>query len=151
MTAHDIMTPHPTAVTRTDSIRHAAELMAQIDVGALPVVDSHDNNQLVGIITDRDIVIRHMAKGGGRDCRVGDHMTARDVQYVHAYTNVQDVLGRMKHGQFRRVPVVDGDDHLVGMISLADVARHNGHDVQAVGEALKEISTPHHLQVQVPA
>lgn len=149
MIAHDIMTARPTVVFRNEPIRRAAQLMAQLDVGALPVVDDEKNGRLVGIITDRDIVLRHVAMGGSADCCIGDHMTARDLRMVHPDTDVQDVIGRMSRDQIRRVPVVDDDHRVIGIIAQADIARRLGsRSPNVVGEVLEEISTPHTLQMQ---
>jgi CBS domain-containing protein len=147
MLAFEVMTASPTTVSGADSIQRAAQLMAQIDVGALPVVE---DGKLAGIITDRDIVVRHTAHGESRDCRVSDHMTVRDIQVVHPMTDVNDVIGRMEHYQVRRIPVVDDTGKLVGIIAQADIARHLIRpDVYKLGELIAGISTPHTLQLQM--
>ena len=122
MKAKTIMTKYPVVVAADDTIRHAAQLMAQIDVGALPVVDHCRSGRLVGMITDRDIVVRHVARGG-RDCCVKDHMTTHNIEFVHPDTDVRDVLGRMGHEQVRRIPVVDDDRVVVGIISRTDIEK----------------------------
>lgn len=146
MKAFEIMSASPSVVAPGDSIQRAAQLLAQIDVGALPVVD---NGTLVGIITDRDIVVRHTAHGESHDCRVSDHMTARDLQAVHPMADVNDVIGRMERYQIRRIPVINDAGSVVGIIAQADIARHLAHhDANRLTELVAGISTPHTLQLQ---
>lgn len=149
MRAFEIMATQPAVIGQSEPIARAAAVMAQLDVGALPVVDDYVNRRLVGIITDRDIVIRHEAKGGSKDCCVSDHMTQRDLEVVHPDADVHDVVGRMRRLQLRRLPVVDRDERIVGIISQGDVARHMAvREPVLVAEMVSEISTPHQLELQ---
>lgn len=150
MNAQDIMTAPPIVVAASEPLHRAAELMAQFDVGAIPVVDSHRDSHLVGMITDRDIVIRHFARRGTCDCCVKHHMTARDIEFVHPGSDIHDVVGRMQRAQVRRLPVVDANGVVVGMIAQADIVRHFARrDSNLVAHLLHEISVPHALQIQV--
>ena len=92
--------------------------MSQTDVGVLPV---SDGDRLVGMVTDRDIAIRAVAVGKGPDSTVGDVMTA-DVNYCFDDDDIEDVCENMADQQVRRLPVVDRDKRLVGIVSLADFA-----------------------------
>jgi CBS domain-containing protein len=149
MIALDVMTAEPTIVTRHETIRKAAELMARFDIGALPVVEDRQSKIPAGIITDRDIVVRNVAMGCTRDACVGDHMTARDLCTVDPSTDIADVMTRMAHDQIRRVLVVDNSGGLLGIITQGDLARHVAvRDAPAVAQMLREISTPHSLQLQ---
>lgn len=123
-------------ITNPDqTIQQAALMMASLDAGVLPVAD-HD--RLVGMITDRDIAIRGIAAGKGPDARVRDVMTA-DVKYCFDDQDVGDVTRNMGDIQVRRLPVVDREKRLVGILSLGDIAVTSGGD-DAAGEALKGIS-----------
>lgn len=147
MLVSEIMTSKPAVVCSREPIRCAAELMAQFDIGALPVVDNYDERRLIGIITDRDIVVRHVAPGGSRDCTVDDHMSSNDVKAVRPDTDVRDALRVMGASQIRRMPVVNESGAVVGMIAQADIARRLGRVFPiAVEELLEEISTPRILQ-----
>jgi CBS domain-containing protein len=149
MIARDVMTPSPTTIVASEPISRAAQLMAQFDIGALPVIDNHQDRHLVGIITDRDIVIRHVAKGGSRDCCVSDHMTASNLHVTRPDTEIHDVIRVMAHDQVRRMPVVDDDKRVIGVIAQADVARQLGFtEPQVVGDVVEAISTPHYLEVK---
>jgi len=119
-----------------ETIRQAARLMAGLDAGALPV---GDNDRLVGMITDRDIAIRGVAEGKSPDTRVRDIMTS-DVKYCFDDQDIADVARNMGDLQVRRLPVVDRNKRLVGILSLGDVAVTTADG--GAGEALSSISRP---------
>jgi len=118
------------------SIREAAKMMADIDAGALPV---GENDRLVGMITDRDIVVRAVAKGRGGDATVADVMS-REVLYCFDDEELNDVARNMGNTQVRRLPVVNRDKRLVGIISLGDLARNE--EPTTIGRAVSHVSAP---------
>ncbi|WP_029010085.1 CBS domain-containing protein [Azospirillum halopraeferens] len=118
------------------SIRDAARMMADINAGVLPV---GENDRLVGMITDRDIAIRAVAQGKGPDAKVRDVMTA-DVRYCFDDDDVESVARSMGDNQVKRLPVVNRDKRLVGIISLGDLATRHGAD--AAGKAEAGIARP---------
>ncbi|MEZ2126228.1 MULTISPECIES: CBS domain-containing protein [unclassified Sinorhizobium] len=118
------------------SIRDAAAIMAEIDAGAVPV---GENDRLVGLITDRDIAIRAIARGKGPDAKIADVMTA-EVKYCFEDEDVDDVLQNLADQQIRRLPVVNRDKRLVGILSLGDIAMTSGDG--AAGSTLADISRP---------
>lgn len=137
MKVSEVMTPQVELAGPGDSIQQTAKVMARIDSGVLPV---GENDRLVGMITDRDIAIR--AVGEGRDpkqTRVADIMS-REVKYCFDDDDVEDVAENMSELQVRRLPVVNRDKRLVGIVSLADIARK--HKLRETGEALQGISRP---------
>jgi CBS domain-containing protein len=143
MKAREIMTDNLECVTREDSLRVAAQRMRDADVGSLPVVDDRGTMRLVGLITDRDITIRHVAEEGAQDagsCRVGDHMTGDRLHTVAPDDDVRDVLRTMKTEQVRRIPVVEGH-RLVGIIAQADIATDDFRDADK-GDVVEKISEP---------
>jgi CBS domain-containing protein len=140
MKARDIMTPDPECVTRDDSLQRAAEIMRDVDIGAVPVVADRSSKKLVGIITDRDITVRHVAGDNRGECRVGDHMTSGRLFTVSPDDDTSRVLDRMKSEQVRRIPVTEGD-RLVGIIAQADIATE-GFDDEVTGEVVERISEP---------
>jgi len=124
-------------VTPDTTLRDAAQLMARIDTGVLPIVE---NDRLAGIVTDRDIVIRAVA--AGRDpaiTPVRDVMSA-EVKYVYDDEEIRDVAETMADLQLRRLPVVSHDRQVVGIVSIGDLARDERP--RKVGEALQGISRP---------
>jgi predicted transcriptional regulator len=143
MKAREVMTPMPTVVTAGEPIGRAAEIMDHIDVGLVPVVDSYTDMHPVGVITDRDIAVRHVARGHGPDCTIESHMTKGSLGLVRPDDHVHDVIGRMKHDQLRRMLVVDHMHRLVGVIALADIARKVGPVEPSEAEKLlEEVSMP---------
>lgn len=118
------------------TIQDAAKLMAEIDSGALPVADG---DRLIGMVTDRDLAIRAVAQGKGPQTSVREVMSP-DVKYCFDDEDTQEVAHNMADIQMRRLPVVNRDKRLVGIISLGDLATSEG--ARPAGEALKGISEP---------
>jgi CBS domain-containing protein len=119
-----------------DSMQQAAQAMDELNVGSIPVCDG---KQLIGIVTDRDIAVRGVAQGRPLQTALQDVMTA-DVRWCFEDQPLDDVLQRMGDAQIRRMPVVDRDQQLVGMLSLGDVADKAPRG--SAGAALGEISEP---------
>jgi CBS domain-containing protein len=118
-------------------LRMAAGIMAEIDAGSLPV---GQNDRLVGMVTDRDIVIRGVARGKSADATVGEVMT-RDVSYCFEDEDTSEVAHNMADLKIRRLPVLSRDKRLVGIVSLGDIATRDGSRDDA-GKALSAISEP---------
>jgi CBS domain-containing protein len=136
MKISEVMTRDVRVASPDQSIRDAARLMAELDAGALPVGE-HD--RLVGMITDRDIAIRAVAHGKPPETRVRDVMTD-DVKYCFDDEEVDSVADNMGEVQLRRLPVVNRDKRLVGIVAIADIAA--GEQPEVVGEAVSGISQP---------
>ena len=131
----DFMTRNVQVVRPDESLQRAAQVMDELNVGALPVCDA---SGLVGMITDRDITVRAMAAGLPADTRVADVMTDR-ARWCTGEQSVQEAMQQMAEVQIRRMPVVDAEHRVVGIVSLGDLAtRHQGH----VAAALRRISDP---------
>lgn len=134
MKVRDIMTSEPSTLTPQSTLGEAATLMKQEDCGSLPIMDG---GRLVGIVTDRDIVVRAIA--GGKDpktSKVSEIMSADPVT-VSPDTSVDEVQRIMSERQVRRLPVVE-DGRLVGIVVIGQIA-HSDHP-EDVGETLKEVS-----------
>ncbi|MGY4642655.1 CBS domain-containing protein [Cellulomonas sp. URHB0016] len=116
-TVADYMTPHPTVVEVTDTLRAVAQTMATQDLGSLVVAE---NGDVVGIVTDRDLVVRGLAEGVGLDAPVGQLATSRLIS-VGPDDDVATVVDLMRQNAVRRVPVVDGGQ-AVGIVTLGDLA-----------------------------
>ena len=138
MKARELMTANPECVTAEDTLQRAAQIMRDSDVGAVPVVESRESMRLTGLITDRDIAIRHVAEGHKAEDQVRAHMTSGKLRTVGPDDSADDVLNAMREGQVRRIPVVEGD-RLVGIIAQADVATEGVGD-RKVGETVEQIS-----------
>lgn len=136
--AAEIMTRTVKAVTPDSSIREVAQIMRDENTGVVPVVDQ--NHQLRGLVTDRDIVMRSIPEGlDPMNMRAADLMT-EDVEAVTPDESLRAVVDLMGDKQVRRVPVVDENDRLVGIISMADVATRADYD-EDLQDALEEISS----------
>lgn len=136
--AHDVMTRNPRTVMPSTSLKDAAMMMRDEDTGILPVCD--ESGRLNGVLTDRDMVVRAFAfdKIPGQ-MRVSDIMSD-DVEAVTADESVHDILELMGRKQIRRVPVVDRDDRLIGIISMGDIARKADTD-EELQDALHRVSS----------
>jgi CBS domain-containing protein len=134
--ARDVMTRNPDCVSERDSIRDVARIMKDTDTGIVPVVEG---KKIVGLITDRDIVVRGLADGKDlTTASVGDVMT-RQVKSVREETPVDEVLNVMTSAEIRRVTVVNANNELVGIVSIGDISKHTRQDNQ-VGKAIEDIS-----------
>jgi CBS domain-containing protein len=140
MKCSEVMTREPACCEPGDSVRRVAEVMKREDVGSVPVVESKDSRRLVGIVTDRDLVVKVMAGGGSPDATVRDAMTANPTA-VSEDDDVQRAVSAMKERQVRRMPVVDRDGRLTGIIAQADVATRVNRD-ETTGELVEAISEP---------
>jgi CBS domain-containing protein len=140
--ARDIMTDSPAVVTADTTARDAARMMQDNDCGSLPVVESRDSMKLIGMVTDRDLALRILGRGQDPNTPVREAMT-KNVSSVKADDDLDAVERVMSGQQVRRVPVVDGQDRVIGIIAQADLAR----ELKAVGHkdfsrVVEKISQP---------
>jgi CBS domain-containing protein len=131
----DVMSTRPRCVSPDTPVTEAAELMESEDVGSLPVLEG---DELAGMITDRDILIRAIARGKDPRGMPVREVSTRDVVAVRGDEDLSEALKLMASHQVRRLPVVDESNHLVGVLAQADVAREARE--KAVGELVEEIS-----------
>jgi CBS domain-containing protein len=137
MRVNQAMTSDVRIANPNETIREAARAMAEIDAGVLPV---GENDRLVGMITDRDIAVRAVAAGKSPDTPIREIMSA-DVCYCFDDQDIRDVAANMGDIKVRRLPVVNRDKRLVGILSLSDMALAGGQDKQTT-EALCGICEP---------
>jgi len=133
----DVMTKDVETINPNDSLRDAAERMRTLNVGPLPVCEG---DTLMGIITDRDIVVRAVSQGmDPNTTRVSEAMTD-EVEYVYEDDDISTVVSKMKEAQVRRILVVNHDKKLVGIIALGDLSEEM--NTQEAGQTLESISEP---------
>jgi len=144
MKAHDIMTVDPEVVTPDQRLTVAAQIMRDCDVGIVPVVTDPISKTLIGLITDRDITVRHVAEDHREGCTVGAHMTRDNIATVRESDDSTDVLEAMKRWEVRRIPVVNDRGSLVGVIAQADIAVQRDIPRAEVADVVKTISEPAH-------
>ncbi|HEV8687006.1 MAG TPA: CBS domain-containing protein [Gaiellaceae bacterium] len=133
----DVMTRGVRSVRPSHSVAEASELMRDEDVGSLPVVEG---GRLIGIVTDRDIVVRAVAERRDPQTVTVDEVASRDLVTVEPEQDLDEALALMARRQVRRLPVVEEDGQLIGMLAQADVALEAKE--KKVGEAVEEISMP---------
>jgi len=136
MKIRDCMSSDVHLVNPGDTIQSAAAMMAEIDAGAIPV---SEDDRLVGMITDRDIAVRAVAAGQGPDSLVEEVMS-HDVKYCYEDEDTEHVLANMGDIQVRRLPVLNREKRLVGIVSLGDLAMTGAR--AKTGQALGDISRP---------
>ena len=139
-TVADVMTRDVRTLSPNDSVVDAARCMDELNVGVIPVCDGE---KLVGMVTDRDIVVRGVAQRGElKDLKLADVMSGH-VRCAKEGDDVEQVLGEMAEAQIRRLPVVDGNQRLVGIVTLGDIAAKNPEgDEMEVAASLGDISSP---------
>jgi CBS domain-containing protein len=133
----DVMTARPRCATPETTLTEVAELMEAEDVGAIPVVDGE---RLLGMVTDRDIVTRAIAKGKDPRETTAAQIASKDLVTLEPDQDLSDALKLMAQYQVRRLPVIEDDDRLVGVVSQADVALEAKE--KSTGEMVEEISKP---------
>jgi len=134
MKISDVMTREVQTIRPDQSAQDAARFMLKAEAGSIPVTDG---DRLIGMITDRDIAVRGVAKGYGPDTPVRELMSD-DVICARADDSVEDVASRMSEAQVRRLPVIDQDERLCGIVSLGDLSRES--DTGTAAQALEGVS-----------
>ena len=138
-TVSEVMTRGVRSLSPSDTMLAAAQAMAELNIGVIPVCDG---GSLVGMVTDRDIVVRGVARAlDGNNTRLSELMSA-NVRCATEHQDVEEVLSTMGDSQIRRLPVVDGNQKLVGIITLGDIAAKDRGDELDVAESLADISSP---------
>jgi CBS domain-containing protein len=135
MKVSDAMTSQVSTAAPTDTVRKVAQVMAHVETGAVPIVE---NGKVVGLVTDRDIVLRVVAEGRSFDSPISEAMSEGEVQSVREDDILADATAKMASHQIRRLVVLDEAGKLTGILSLGDVAKDYG--AKQVGKTLEEIS-----------
>ena len=135
MKVSDAMTSQVSTAAPTDTVRKVAQVMAHVETGAVPIVE---NGKVVGLVTDRDIVLRVVAEGRSFDSPISEAMSEGDVQSVREDDILADATAKMASHQIRRLVVLDEAGKLTGILSLGDVAKDYG--AKQVGKTLEDIS-----------
>jgi CBS domain-containing protein len=135
----DVMTDNPVYALPDDTVEKVAQLMKKEDIGPVPVVDDERNKRLVGIVTDRDLALKVVAEGRDPQTTKVEEVMTRKLITCRPDDDVENAMKAMAQYQLRRIPVVDNDDRLVGIISQADVATRVD-EPEKTAEVVKEIS-----------
>lgn len=141
MKIQDVMTRDPHCATPETSVRDAARIMRDNDIGIVPVVEDHSSRRLLGVVTDRDIAVRVVAEGRNADSLVSDAMSRDRLATCTADGDLDDAMDLMATEQVRRIPIVDERGTLVGIVAQADVVLKARADARAE-ETVERISEP---------
>jgi len=138
-TVAEVMTRGVRSMSPQDPVVAAAQAMDELNVGVIPVCEGE---KVVGMVTDRDIVVRGVAQQADpKTMKLADVMST-NVRCVHEDDDIEDVLNQMADAQIRRLPVVDRNEKLVGIVSLGDIAAKDPEDEEDIAVSLGDISTP---------
>ncbi|MFP4476456.1 MAG: CBS domain-containing protein [Desulfatibacillaceae bacterium] len=141
MQVRDIMTPRVFFIKNRESLQLAADKMRELDVGILPVAEGDtDSAAIVGVITDRDIVVRAVAKGKDPNAVTVEDAMTPEVVTVDEHADPNQAANIMAQRQIRRLLVTDGDNNAVGVLAMGDLAVD--WESQPTGQALGEVSRP---------
>ena len=135
---NEIMTKNPVCCLPNDNVAKAAELMKSGNIGSIPVVENEQTKKLVGIVTDRDLALKIIAEGRDAKSTKVETVMTHKVVTCHADDELQKALDAMTEHQLRRIPVVDNDNRIVGIIAQADVATR-ADQPEKTAEMVKEI------------
>ena len=138
-TVNKVMTRGVKSLGPSDTVTTAAKAMDELNVGVIPICEG---GKLLGVVTDRDIVVRAVALGFELSATKLSNVMSSNVRTVEEGDDVDDILQEMAQSQIRRLPVVDASGMLIGIVSLGDVASKSIDDETDVGESLAAISSP---------
>ena len=137
-TVSQVMTRAVRTLSPSDTVVRAAQLMDELNVGVIPVCDG---NKLLGVVTDRDIVVRGVAHSLDGKTKLSEVMSGH-VRCATEDQQIDEVLGTMAQAQIRRMPVVDAKQRLVGIVTIGDIAAKDRNEDAEVAESLGDISSP---------
>ena len=137
----EVMTKNPVCCMPSDTVAKAAELMKSKDIGSIPVIENEQTKKLIGIVTDRDLTLKVVAKGLNAKSTMVQAVMTRKVITCLVDDDLQKALDAMAEHQLRRIPVVDNDNKILGIIAQADVATRVDQP-EKTAEMVKEISQP---------
>jgi len=135
MRVNEVMTSDPVVCTFACTANVVAGVMKELDVGMIPVVENLNTRKLIGLVTDRDLAVRVMAEGRNAAYVTMQECMTKDPMVCHPEDNVQKVLAIMAEYQVHRVPVVDKENKIIGLVSVSDLIRHvavNARDLYVV-------------------
>ena len=136
---NEVMTKNPACCLPDDLVTKAAQLMKSEHVGSIPVIENEETKKLVGIVTDRDLVLMIVAEGLDAKTTKVETVMTRKVVTCHGEDDLQKAVDAMSENQLRRIPIVDDDNKILGIIAQADVAIHFDHPKKTAA-MVKEIS-----------
>ena len=138
-TARDLMTPSPAVCTPSTTLDEVAKLMRQNDCGEIPVVDSAERP--IGVVTDRDIICRGIADNADCSALTAGDVMSKPIIYCRANDDLEQAIRIMEKNKIRRLPVIDENKRLAGMLALGDISEIGGQEM--AGEVMQSVSAHH--------
>lgn len=142
MKISEAMTPDPACCVVRDTVQAAAILMRELNVGVVPIVDTEESHKLVGLVTDRDLCLEVIAAGQDPKVMLLDRCMTTELVTCRPEDDVERVIELMQLNQVRRIPVVDGEGLLVGIVSTADIVLCGEVPAAEIDETIRDISEP---------
>jgi len=136
---NEVMTKNPVCCLPNDMVAKVAQLMKSKDIGPVPIIENEQTKKLVGIVTDRDLALKIVAEGRDAKSTKAEEVMTRKMVTCRSEEDVQKALDAMSEHQLRRIPVVDNDNRIVGIIAQADVATRVDQPAKTA-EVVKDIS-----------
>ena len=136
---NEVMTKNPVCCLPNDKVAKVAQLMKSKDIGTVPIIENEQTKKLVGIVTDRDLALKIVAEGRDAKSTKAEEVMTRKVVTCRGEDDMQKALDAMSEHQLRRIPVVDNDNRIVGIIAQADVATRVDQPAKTA-EVVKDIS-----------
>jgi len=150
MQVRDVMTKNPSCCLTSETIEAPKAIMLSRNIGFLPVLDVKTGREVIGVITDRDVLLRASAKGGGRDRTLVAECMTRHPVCCDETDSVEYAAQRMEESQVRRLPVLDSKGQLSGVISIGDLIRHDALKAGQLRDLLSAVSAHSSLTLRAP-
>lgn len=148
MRVSEIMAHEPVCCTRTTSVRNAARMMRELDIGFLPVIDELWTGKLMGVVTDRDLCLTGLGEQHDPTLTTVEDCMAVDPITCTPDMDVREILETMAQHQIHRMPVVDRDRHVQGIVGISDLVRHKAADPSDICRALGRITAPKEVRAK---
>jgi CBS domain-containing protein len=148
MRVSEVMTHDPACCVRTTSVRNAVRMMRALDIGFLPVIDELWTRKLMGVVTDRDLCLAALAEEHDPTLTTVEDCMATDLVTCTPDMDIREILETMTRHQIRRLPVVDRDSHVQGIVGISDLIRHNAADPRDIWMALSRITAPKEVRAK---
>ncbi|MDH5747918.1 MAG: CBS domain-containing protein [Rhodospirillales bacterium] len=139
MLVKDVMTPHAEWVNPEATLVELAKTMRDENIGCLPI---GENDRLIGMVTDRDIAIRGIAEGGDPKTITARDVMTKNIKWCYENDDIDDAAHLMEDNKIRRLPVLNKDKRLVGLLALGDLSQKVSHELS--GEVVEKVSVVHH-------
>lgn len=142
MRVSEIMAHDPVCSIRTTSVLNAVRMLREFDIGFLPVIDELWTRKLMGVVTDRDLCLMVLGKAHDPSLTTVEDCMTTDPVTCTPDTDIREILATMVEHQIRRIPVVDQENHVIGVVGISDLIRHNAADPRDLWMTLSRITAP---------